>query len=229
MRKSVRKLVAVAEPSGQLEAVEELVKQVVTFDVQALAILGNLATKSAAPREYGRLFTLLAQASLPTFYIPGPQDIPLVEYLREAAQIEIVYPYLHGVHGTFAMAPGYIVFTGMGGIVNDEPHAQRDEQENLCYPAWEVAYRLKFLDELKEYQKIFLFSTPPAHKGFGERGSAELAELIKSYNPRLVLVNGEEQKRELLGISLVVMPGRLSKRKFSIIDLQHQTVEPRQL
>jgi Icc-related predicted phosphoesterase len=229
MRNYVTKLVATAEPSGHREAVERLVKQVPETQAEALVVLGNLATKSATPRDYGQLFTALAQARLPTFYIPGPEDVPLVEYLREAAQMEMVYPHLHGVHGTFALAPGYVVFTGLGGIVSDDPHTQREEREILHYPAWEVAYRLKFLEELKDYQKVFLFSTPPEHKGFHERGSAVLAELIKSYNPRLVLVSGREQKQELLGVSLVVMPGSLAEENFSIIDLQHHTVEPRHL
>lgn len=56
-----------------------------------------------------------------------------------------------------------------------------------------------------------------------------LAEMIKRYHPRLVLVSDGEPKRELLGTSLVVMPGRLAEGNFSVIDLQHQAVEPRRM
>jgi uncharacterized protein len=168
---------------------------------------------------------MLAQTRLPTFYIPGSEDVPIYEYLREAANIEIVYPYLRGVHGTFAMAPSYIVFAGLGGTVIDDPHMIREELETLRYPGWEVEYRLKFLGELKDYQKVFLFSTPPEHKGFHEPGSPVLAELVKTYQPRLVLVSGKELKHEMLGTSLLVMPGSLAEGNFSIIDLRQHTVE----
>ncbi len=225
MRKHVSKILATSEPLGHLEEVERLAKKVADTDTEAIAVLGSLASKSATPRAYGKLFKMLAETGLPTFYIPGPEDVPIDEYLREAANIEIVYPSLRGVHGTFAIAPGYIVFTGLGGTVIDDPQMRREELETLRYPGWEVEYRLKFLEELKDYQKVFLFSTPPEHKGFHEPGSATLAALIKSYKPRLVLVNGKEPKRELLGTSLVVMPGSLAEGNFSIIDLHQHAVE----
>ena len=124
--------------------------------------------------------------------------------------------------GNRKIAPGYIVFTSIGGTVRDDPHMLRDELETLRYPGWEVEYRLKFLGELKDYQKVFLFSTPPEHKGFREQGSAVLAELIKTYKPHLVLVSGKEL---MLGTSLVVMPGSLAEGNFSMIDLRRHTVE----
>src|SRR6266487_3934219 len=157
LRKHVRKILATSEPLGNLEEVERLAKKVADTDVEAVAVLGSLASKSATTRAYGNLFKILAETRLPTFYIPGPEDAPLYEYLREAANMEIVYPYLRGVHATFAIAPGYIVFTGIGGTVIDDPHMLREEVETLRYPGWEVEYQLKFLDELKDYQKVFLF------------------------------------------------------------------------
>jgi uncharacterized protein len=83
-----------------------------------------------------------------------------------------------------------------------------------------VEYRLKFLRELKDYQRIFLFTTPPEHKGRGERGSAELAELIKSHNPRLVLVGGREPAQELIGNSLVIALGSLMRGEFTLVDVR---------
>ena len=142
MRKHVSKRLATSEPLGNLEGVERLVKKVADTEAQAVAVLGSLASKSATPRAYGKLFKMLAQTRLPTFYIPGSEDVPIYEYLREAANIEIVYPYLRGVHGTFAMAPGYIVFAGLGGTVIDDPHVIREELETLRYPGWEVEYQI---------------------------------------------------------------------------------------
>src|SRR5258706_15236570 len=210
MRKHVSKILATSEPLGNLEEVERLVKKVADTDADVIVVLGSLASKSATTRAYGKLFKMLAETRLPTFYIPGPEDVPIYEYLREAANIEIVYPYLRGVHGTFAFAPGYIVFTGMGGTVEDDPHMIREELETLRYPGWEAEYRLKFLNELKDYQKVFLFSTPPEHKGFHEQGSPTLAELINTYKPRLMLVGGKELKHEVLETSFWAMPGGLS-------------------
>lgn len=152
----------------------------------------------------------MGRANLPAFYVPGPEDAPLGEYLREAYNAEIVFPFMHGVHGTFAFAPGYLVFAGMGGDVADDPHHDREELGRLRYPAWEAEYRLKVIQELKDYRKVFLFSTPPAHKGLREPGSETLAGLVKTYSPRLVLSGGEVFRQERLGTSLVVAPGRLS-------------------
>src|SRR5258708_8615147 len=117
MRKHVSKILATSEPLGHLEELERLTKKVADTDAGAIAVLGSLASKSATPRAYGKLFKMLAETGLPTFYIPGPEDVPIHEYLRESAKIELVYPFLRGVHGTFAMAPVYFAFTGRGGTV----------------------------------------------------------------------------------------------------------------
>lgn len=53
--------------------------------------------------------------------------------------------------------------------------------------------------------------------------------MIKSYKPRLVLVAGTEPKRELLGTSLVVVPGGLLEGNVSFIDLREHTVETRRI
>lgn len=228
MRQSINRIIATAEPRGNLEVVEQLVKQSDKMGAQAVVVLGSLAPRGTA-RAYTSLLKALSQSQLPTFYLPGPEDAPIAEYMQEAAAIEMVYPYLHGVHQTFALAPGYLVFTGVGGTVSDDRNATRDEHHQLCYPGWELEYRLKFLNELKDYQKVFLFSTPPEHKGFHEPGSAIIAELIKSYKPRLVLVSGKLPKQERLGTSFVVMPGSLTEGSFSLIDLHEQTVEARSI
>ncbi|MDX6379182.1 MAG: uncharacterized protein QOI57_206, partial [Rubrobacteraceae bacterium] len=151
------------------------------------------------------------------------------KYLRETHNTEVVFACMHGVHGTFAFAPGYLLFAGMGGEIVDDPRHEREELERLSYPGWEVEYRFKILRELKDYQKVFLFSTPPAHKGLGEGGSELLAELVKTYSPRLVLTGEEGFHRERLGTSLVVAPGKLSEGEYALIDLYKGEVEAKSL
>ena len=35
--------------------------------------------------------------------------------------MELVYPHLNGVHGTFAIGPSHVLFAGMCGEIVDEP------------------------------------------------------------------------------------------------------------
>jgi uncharacterized protein len=228
VRGHVTKIVASCEPRGQSEEVERLLEAAREDGVEALALLGDLGTEGVV-REYARLLRTVGRANLPAFYVPGPGDAPFGKYLREAHNTEMVFPSVHGVHGTFAFAPGYLIFAGIGGEVADDPSHEREELERLSYPGWEVEYRLKILRELKDYQKVFLFGTPPAHQGLHEGGSEILAELVKTYSPRLVLTSGESFRREHLGTSLVVAPGRLSEGKYALVDLSKVEVEAKRL
>jgi hypothetical protein len=229
MRRVVNTIVATAEPRGNREAAEQLVKRVGEIRPEALIVLGNLASKGEAQAS-GHILKTFAKAQLPTFYLPGPEDGPIEEYMRSAATMEIAFPYLHGVHGTFAfVSRTTTLVTGMGGRISDNQQETHNERSELSYPGWEVEYRLAFLNELKDYQKIFLFTTPPAHKGLHESGSTVLAELINSYKPRLVVVAGKEPKHETLGTSLVVIPGNLCEGNLTVINLHEQTVETRNM
>jgi uncharacterized protein len=225
MRKSLSRILAAASPAGDVEAVRKMAQQARDGAVDAIALLGNLTAKGADPREYGNILNAVGETRLPTFYIPGPDDAPLSEFLREAASFEVAFPNVRGVHSTFALAPTYTLWSGWGGVIDDDPNWVRDETASLCYPGREIVYRLKFLQDLKEYQKVFLFTTLPEHKGLGQKGSLMLAELIKTYNPRLVLVGGE-QRQVTIGKSLVVMLGSLANGDFTLIDLRKNEVTP---
>src|SRR6478609_3755132 len=61
----------------------------------------------------------------------GAADAPLSTYLRESNNMELVYPHLNGVHGTFAIGPSHVLFVGMGGKIVDEPESTRLEGERL--------------------------------------------------------------------------------------------------
>jgi Icc-related predicted phosphoesterase len=228
MRNFTRTILAASNPAGNLKAVEALVELARQGGFDALLLAGNLTAKSAGSAGYRDLFKILAKTNLPTFYVPGPDDFPIQHYLFEAASIEVVFPYLHGVHGAFCFAPGHVLVCGMGGIV-DGAETEREEGQALRYPGWEVVYRLKFLQELRDYSKLFLFATPPAHKGLHRSGSESLAELVGTYKPRLVVAAGKEFQTGWLGRSLIVLPGHLSDGHYAVVDLDEQRAELRQL
>jgi Icc-related predicted phosphoesterase len=229
MRKFTRKVLALANPRGAVEYLKKAVSLVPELEADIIVLVGDLAGNGDKAATYRQVFKELGNSPVPSFYVPGPNDAPISEYLREAYNMEIVFPYLHSVHGTFAFAPGHVLVAGMGGLVTDQ-ETTREEKELLRSPGWEAEYRLKVLRELKDYQKIFLFTRAPAHKGLHESGSESLAELIKTHNPRLVVTydsdySGSVFKHEWLGKSLVVVPGSLAEGDFSVVDLHEAEIE----
>ena len=225
MREFVRKVLVTSELRGHVDRLRRFVGKAAEVGAQAVAVVGSLAPKAATARTYSEVFRTLAEARLPTFYVPGPEDAPVWEALREAANIEVVFPYLHGVHGTIAFAPGQVVFAGIGGAVVDDPDATPEWREALRVPGWLAEYQMKVLAELKDYQKVFLFATPPRHKGVHEDGSAVLAELVKTYRPRAVVVAGGPPRYWELGRSAVAVAGRLAEGEFGVLDLTTGTLE----
>jgi Icc-related predicted phosphoesterase len=223
-RQRVTRVLCAADPGGSAQALEALIDATEDRDVQALALVGDLGGEDGLRN----LFKALIRSALPAFWVPGAGDAPIADYLREAANTEIVAPFLRGVHGTAAFAGGHVLFAGFGGEVSDDPDAPRDETDRLVYARWEPEYRLKIVRELDEHQLVLLFSTPPAHKGLGTDGSEVLAELVSTYRPRLVVCGGDPGV-ELLGRSLVVAPGSLAEGRYAIADLHAREAELEQL
>jgi uncharacterized protein len=224
------RILCAADPRGSAEAVAALVRAAADRDVQAIAVVGDLSGGDDRQAGYRSVFRALGRAGHDTYWVPGPSDAPVEEYLREAHNIEVVHPFLHGVHGTVAFAPGSVLVAGFGGEVQDDPAASRDELRRLRYPRWEVEYRLKLLErELSEHdQLILLFSTPPAHKGRGTAGSEALAELAVTHRARLVVCAGEPATM-MLGRTLVVAPGCLAEGSYAVADLHARTAEHAEL
>lgn len=223
----VSRILCAAEPHGSADAIDALVAAAGDLDVQAIALVGDLSgDDDDRASDYRVLFRALGRGGHPTYWVPGPSDAPLGEYLREAHNIEIVYPSLRGVHGTAAFAPGTVLFAGFGGEVDDDQAVTREEQDRLRYPGWEAEYRLKVLErELPEHDlRVLLFATPPAHKGLGRPGSEVLAELIVTHRARMV-VSGGERGTMMLGRTLIVAPGRLSDGEYAVADLHARTAE----
>jgi len=220
MAQRVTRIVCGADPHGSAELVERLNEAAAEHDAQVVAMTGDLSDGHGGSEGYRAVFRALGEGGRSAYWVPGPADAPVVDYLREAANIEVVFPFLHGVHGTAAFAPdGHLVFAGLGGEISDDPEEPRDELERLRYPRWEVEYRLKVLNELGEHQPVLTFWTPPAHKGLGEPGAEVLAELVATYRPRLVICDGERGSRTI-GRSMVVSPGSLTDGHYAVVDLQ---------
>ncbi|BBL78797.1 heat-stable protein [Rubrobacter xylanophilus] len=219
MRERVEEVVAASGTRGDIERVRRLLGAArERHEADAVVLIGDLSLRGEA-EEYAGILRVLGEANIPAFYVPGPGDAPFGRYLREVYNAEVVFPFLHGVHGSFAFGPGYVLFAGMGGEVVDGARPEREEESGLRYPGWEVEYRLKVLHELRDYQRVFLFGTPPAHKGFGEGGSQTLAELVKTHSPRVVFAGGEDFACEELGSSLVVSPGALSEGRYAVVRI----------
>lgn len=120
MRRTVRYILATSNPMGDLEALEKFVKLAPDTGADAIALIGNLMPKAAKSRDYAAFFRILSEAHLPTAYVPGPQDAPIWEYLREAANVELVHPEMRNVHETFTFWRGPYLVAGVGGEIADE-------------------------------------------------------------------------------------------------------------
>jgi Icc-related predicted phosphoesterase len=221
----IHSLLAIADPQGAAYRLAPLLKDRDNLGFDAIAIVGDLASQDGDRSEdYRSLFEALGSSGVRAFWVPGPADAPVETYLRESRNLEVVFTNLRGVHGSLSLQK-HVLVAGMGGEIDDDPDASRDEQSRLRYPGWEVEYRLKPIDDLDKYeQRVFLFSTPPAHKGLGEPGSEVLAELVNTYRPRVVVAAGAAQHSELLGKSLVVCPGSLMAGEYALIDIRKQKV-----
>lgn len=225
MARGVRKLIAVAGIGGDVTPLERLFEELEGSDADAVAVVGDLGAAWSKGDTYRTIFRVLGEGDRPTYWVPGPVDAPVGEYLQEAYNMEVAFPHLRGVHGTAALAPGNVLFAGMGGEIADDPKTVRAEEALLRYPGWEVEYRLKVIREFDAQNLVLLFTAVPAHKGLHEPGSEVLAELIKTYNPRLAIVGGEEPVQEELGRTLVVAPGRLGQGRYAVVDLHEGSVE----
>jgi Icc-related predicted phosphoesterase len=218
--KHMTKILCAGDPRGDAAALESvLAKGGDTFD--AVALVGDLGGPSA---NYRSVLGTLGSVGRPAYWVPGRHDAPIGEYLEEAYNVETVFPLLRGVHGTLAIAPGHVLFAGLGGEISDDPRTPRDEVEALSYPRWEVEYRLKVLRELDEHETVLLFGTTPLHKGEHTGESEIVAELIATYRARLAVCAGPPAS-QVLGRSLVVSPGSVTEGQYAIADLQARAVD----
>jgi hypothetical protein len=211
-------ILCIADPRGDADAIKRLLQSVGDRRIDAIAVVGDLSSDGSRESHRGVLRALGA-SRLPTFWVPGPGDAPVVHYLREAHDAAVVYPAVRGIHGTAALSPDqHVLFAGMGGQVDDDPDAPREEVDSLRYPRWEAEYRMRILMEFPELQIVMLLATPPAHKGRATPGAEVLTELTATYRARMVVCGGEPMT-ELIGRTVVVAPGSLAAGRFAVADL----------
>lgn len=217
-------ILCAADPRGSETAAGLLVRACDEHAADAVALVGNLSAGGELA-SYRPVFHAVAETHRPAYWVPGPDDAPYGAFVREASAIEQVHPTLHGVHGTAAFDPGgHLVFAGLGGAIDDDPQAERDESASLRYPRVEAEYRLKVLEEFGEHGRVMLFWMRPAHDRLDTEGSDTIAHLVKTYRPRLVVVGGPAASEEL-GTSLVVAPGSLSDGHYAVVNLHDRSVE----
>jgi hypothetical protein len=87
MRKSLSRIVAGSGLCGNVDAVRQLAEEACKVGSCAVALLGTLRRRETDAREYVKLFKAVSEMGLPTFYIPGAEDAPFSEFLREAAAL----------------------------------------------------------------------------------------------------------------------------------------------
>jgi Icc-related predicted phosphoesterase len=122
----VTRVLCAADPMGSAQAIERLLAAADDSNVQAVVVAGNLKGEQAGGEGYRSVFKALGKSELPVYWVPGPDDAPVSDYLREAQNIEVVFQNLRGVHGTAAFAPaGHVVFGGLGGEIVDDPDKPR--------------------------------------------------------------------------------------------------------
>jgi Icc-related predicted phosphoesterase len=216
----IRTIAAISEIRGEVGRLDEVLSEIADEGVDAIAAIGDLGAPWSGPEIYREIVRLFGAVDVPLYWIPGRTDAPLEEFLPEAFNLEIAIPTLRAVHGLVAEGPGEVLFAGMGGDIIDDPDTITLEESILRYAGWHVEYRLKVLREFDDRQKVFLFTTPPAHKGIGGQGSAVLAELIKTYNPMVAVVRGETPAEHQLAKTVVVSPGRVDEGTYAIIDVR---------
>jgi hypothetical protein len=221
----VNRILCAADPRGSVDTIERLLAVAGDDGAQAVALVGDLGGEGNG-NGYRALFRVLAGARLPVYWVPGGGDAPVHQYLREAHNIEVAFPRMHGVHGTAAYISGEVLVAGMGGEISDDLEEPRDEDERLRYPRWEPQYRLRVLNELDYNELVLLFWTPPADKQGDVEGSDVITELVGTHRPRLVVLGGPQQVREI-GRSAVVAPGSLQQGHYAIAELRTRTVELR--
>jgi Icc-related predicted phosphoesterase len=220
--KHLQSVLVIGAIAGGVEQLEQVLGE---NESDIVLVVGDLGQAWSKADTYRAIFKTLGESRRPTYWVPGQIDAPLSGYAREAYNMELVFPTLRCVHGTVALGPDSVLFAGMGGDIVDDPGAIHGEEAYLTYAGWEAEYRLKTVRDFDELQRVFLFTTPPAHKGMHVGQSEVLAELIKTYRPRLVVAGGDEPAQQQLGTTFVVCPGRLDRGNFALVDFQSLSVE----
>ena len=114
MARHFQRLLAIGGIGGAHETLDALFDELTDTPIDAVAVTGDLGAPWSKADTYRAVLKRLGQSELPAFWVPGPTDAPVRDYLRESYNIEIAYPHLRGVHGSAAVGPHNVLFAGWG-------------------------------------------------------------------------------------------------------------------
>ena len=84
MTRGIRRVLAVGPIRGAIEPLQRLLgEELPRLEADAIAVVGDLGTAWSKPETYRAVFKTLGEADLPAFWVPGPIDAPISEYLSE--------------------------------------------------------------------------------------------------------------------------------------------------
>ena len=219
------RVLACAHLDGELDrlrdlerAVEEERPELLVFAGSALAP-GRAAEKGAAQSLHHVLRTL-ADLPCPVAIVPGEHDAPESRVLPIVTALEWTESHLHCVHG-MPLPMGELAIAGFGGRVTEH---EREVDQALRYPGWEVEYRMAFLSQVDQPLLLLVFHNPPAHVRDlepldGDRGGSEVVtELIGTWKPGVAVVAGPRPGQGMHGTTVIVSPGRLDRGEYAVFD-----------
>jgi Icc-related predicted phosphoesterase len=150
--------------------------------------------------------------------VPGEQDVPERHVLPIATAQEWTERHLHCVHG-MPLVMGQVVVAGFGGRITEH---EREVEQALRYPGWEVKYRMAFLSQVDQPLLLLVFHHPPAQVRDLELGDAEgsedVTELIGTWNPAVAVVAGPRSGQGIYARTTIVSPGRLDRGEYAVFD-----------
>ncbi len=226
------KTLAFAHLNGNLEALDQLREAATTERPDLVVFAGNATGPGERQAErdahtFDALFRTLADLACPAVVVPGEHDAPERAFLAASVSRQWIERQLHAIHGAFAVVHNFAA-AGFGGAITEH---ERETEQALRYPSWEVLYRMAFLREL-EQPLLLVFHHPPAEMKAidvvdGRHvGQPAVTELIGTWRPKVAVVAGAEPGREEYGDTIVVSCGRLDQGHYAVFDARSgRTVE----
>jgi Icc-related predicted phosphoesterase len=154
-----------------------------------------------------RFFETVGKLRVFAAVIPGPNDVPLQDFLRMAMHAEIEFPNVHVVHATLVQE-GDVALCGVGGrLVETGPTDPGTVSRTMA------EYHLRTLWSARQSRKILLLpAEPPRGKLGGKDGNQLCEHFIDSYGPSLCVVGGQNEGAgsERVAHTLIVCPGHLA-------------------
>jgi Icc-related predicted phosphoesterase len=220
------RILACAHLDGELDRLQDLRLVVEEERPDLVVFAGGLLAPgregSTVARGLHRLLHGLAALPCAVAVVPGAADAPERRVLPVATAQEWTERNLHCVHGMLATIDDLAV-AGFGGDITER---ERETEVALRYPAWELRYRMAFLNRV-EQPLLLVHHHPPAQMheldvvDGRHIGSQAVTEVVGTWRPRVVVVAGPRPAREMYASTVVVSPGRLDQGSYALFDAFH--------